>query len=120
MVPVVLSNVDWERNVVQNDVTPGDVSRNTVAASPALEACTVQFIFHNYVLEQHVLNGSDCTTLAKRTDRETMAALTVVLKSAKSGSDESGSKDINVKLTLRKCTPLAPEPTVMQSSPFCI
>lgn len=79
MVPVVLSDIDRERNVLQNDVAPSDVLRETISASPALEASTIELIFHDNVLEKNVLNVCDCATFSKGANGQTVSTLAVVL-----------------------------------------
>lgn len=79
LVPVVLGDVDREGDVLENNVAPSDVLCETISASPALEAGTIELILHYDILEEDILDTCDGTTLAERTDRETVATLTVVL-----------------------------------------
>ena len=79
LVPVVLSDVDREGDVIEDDIAPGDVPRESVSTGPALEASTVKLVLHHDILEENVLDRCDRTTLAERTDGESMTTLTVVL-----------------------------------------
>ena len=89
MVPIVLSIVDRERNVLENDVTPGDVPRKSISTSPALEASTVQVVLHHNILEEDVLDRCNSTALAERADRKTVSTLTVVLHEIRCKRPES-------------------------------
>lgn len=79
LVPVVLGYVDREGDVIEDDITPGDVPRKTISTGPALESSAIELVLHHNVLEQDVLDRCDGTTLAERTNREAMATFTVGL-----------------------------------------
>lgn len=83
-----------ERDVLEEDVLPGDVLRETIATCPRFEASSVERVLHNNIIDRDVVNRGDRASLAERADGKTVPTLAVGVAEDDVGGTRADSETV--------------------------